>query len=539
MVGTLVGLQLKLFGRDVRGNTGKIIALIFGGLYLAGATFAAIAGQWALRTSSVELRGAVLTVGFAMVTLLWPFLTLLVSGVDQTLDPGRFALFPVRARTLMPGLLLATFTTLGGFATGLIALGSLLTWSTSPLLFIAALVAAPIGAATCVLLSRALVAVFASAITTRKFRDLAAITLGLVGLGFGLGIQFVSRGFDSSGIGIVDQVSRIGRVLGWTPVGWIWSVPWEVGHANWLAALAKLVLGVALAAGAWLVWERSLDKALVSPLESSGEGTKVGAASWVDRIVPASPAGAVAARSLRYWRRDPRHLLLIVSIIALPFLMAAPMWINRDAMLADGADTWLGSSMLTFPVFGFLLMTGLTVAGEINYDGSALWTQISAGLRGRDDRWGRLLALGVLLVPIAVATIVFFLAIGDLWRYAPGLVGASVMAICAGGAVGSVAGALWQWPTPPPGQNAFAKSSGGGMLAMVSSLVCMIGSGIVAAPTLALALLSGDRPVLGWVALVLGLVAGPLLVWGGVVWGGRILDRTWPEVLKRVTFEKS
>ena len=42
-----------------------------------------------------------------MLTLGWLLMSLLVFGVDETVDPAKFALLPVRARELLPGLLVS------------------------------------------------------------------------------------------------------------------------------------------------------------------------------------------------------------------------------------------------------------------------------------------------------------------------------------------------------------------------------------------------------------------------------------------------
>ena len=53
-----------------------------------------------------------------------------------------------------------------------------------------------------------------------------------------------------------------------------------------------------------------------------------------------------------------------------------------------------------------------------------------------------------------------------------------------------------------------------------------------------LALLIGGllwRPWLGWVALPVGVLVGVVVLRVGIVRGGRLLDRRWPEVLLAVS----
>ena len=58
----------------------------------------------------------------------------------------------------------------------------------------------------------------------------------------------------------------------------------------------------------------------------------------------------------------------------------------------------------------------------------------------------------------------------------------------------------------------------------------------VCSPVLGVAVYSvvQGAPVWGWVALVAGVVWCGLLLWGGVVFGGRVLDRRGPRVLATI-----
>ena len=54
-------------------------------------------------------------------------------------------------------------------------------------------------------------------------------------------------------------------------------------------------------------------------------------------------------------------------------------------------------------------------------------------------------------------------------------------------------------------------------------------------PTIGLVIASFWTGWLAWLALVVGLLIGPLVLWQGVVRGGRMLDQRWPEVLAAVS----
>ena len=58
---------------------------------------------------------------------------------------------------------------------------------------------------------------------------------------------------------------------------------------------------------------------------------------------------------------------------------------------------------------------------------------------------------------------------------------------------------------------------------------------MLAAPTIALVIASFWVGWLGWLGLGVGAVIGSLALWQGVVRGGGVLDRRWPEVLSAVS----
>lgn len=67
-----------------------------------------------------------------------------------------------------------------------------------------------------------------------------------------------------------------------------------------------------------------------------------------------------------------------------------------------------------------------------------------------------------------VLVTVGFLILTGQWQLTLHALLATLGALMVSAAVGTVTGALWQTPQPPPGQNAFARSSGGGLAAMLS-----------------------------------------------------------------------
>ena len=200
MVALLVQLKLTLLRNSLRRSVWRTVGLVLAAVYALGIVVAVYAGLVALRWTSTTTTGEVTVLVYAGLTLGWLMLSLLVFGVDETVDPARFALLPVRARDLVPGLLAAALVGVPGVATALVALGLVVTWARTPALALAALVAAVLGTLTCVLLSRTATSAFAAFLSSRRFRDVAAVLLALVGAFVGIGANLLGRAAEGEDV---------------------------------------------------------------------------------------------------------------------------------------------------------------------------------------------------------------------------------------------------------------------------------------------------------------------------------------------------
>ena len=525
MVALLVQLKLTLLRNSLRRSVWRTVGLVIGAAYALGVVVGVLIGMLALRSTSLATTADVTVLAYSGLTVGWLLMSLLVFGVDETVDPAKFALLPVRARELLPGLLVAGAVGVPGIATVLVALALVLTWARSLPLTAAALVAAVLGVLTCLLLARAATAAFARVLSSRRFRDLAFVLLGLLGAGLALVGNVVD---DLAGSG-VEQLRRLlsvsAEVAGWTPFGWAWAVPAELARGEWGQAGLRLLLAVAEVVVLWLVWQRVLAARLTEPLEGGGGAAAQVHSGWVERLYPESPAGGVAARSLRYWRRDPRYLAGVAGFLVAPVVLIATALLNPEAttVLALLAPGMLG------------LLLGPSIAQDLSYDGTALWTHITAGVSGAADRLGRVLSTLTVFGPVLVVTLGLSLALTGQWSLLGVTLGLTLALLLTGLGVGCVVGALWQWPAPAPGESPFQKGNSGGLPALLSLAVTSGMTLVLALPTLALAVGSIWLPWLGWLSVPVALVTGLVVLRLGIRHGGRLLDRRWSEVLAAVS----
>ncbi len=113
-----IRLKLRITANGLRGQTWRV-ALFVLGTVLAGC--AAIGGylMFGLPGLLGEQRAAEVALPLVggLIVLGWLFLPLVFFGVDESLDPARFALLPVPRRTLIRGLFVASLAGVPAVAT--------------------------------------------------------------------------------------------------------------------------------------------------------------------------------------------------------------------------------------------------------------------------------------------------------------------------------------------------------------------------------------------------------------------------------------
>lgn len=530
MVAVLVHLKLTLLRNSLRRSVWRTVGLIIGMAYALAIVVFVLAGMIALRWTSEDLTADVTVLAYSVLTVGWLMFSLLVFGVDETVDPAKFALLPVRARSLQPGLLVSGLLGSPGVATILVGLGLVLAWARTVPLTIAAVVAFPIGVATCFLVSRAGTAAFASFLASRRFRDLAFVVLATFGVVMGIGGNLIGGLAGRDPAQMRGVLASAAALAGWTPFGWAWAVPAAVAHGDWLGAGLRLVLAAALVGVLWWIWGHFLALRLTSPIESAGGTAKVRSGGFVDRLYPATPAGGIAVRTLHYWRRDPRYFAGIAGFSIAPIIILISTMINpypNSTVVAAMAPLLLA------------LLLGMSVAQDLSYDGTAIWQHIVCGVRGADDRAGRVMSTVTVFGPLLVILLAVTMVLSGEWRLLPMVAGLTIGITLIGLGVGSLVGALWQWPAPPPGANPFQKGNSGGLPSFLSFGASSLATLLLSLPLAALAVGSFWLSWLGWLALPVGVALGAVVLKVGIAQGGRILDRRWPEVLGAVSEKAS
>lgn len=518
MVAHLVRLKLALVANGLRRSVWQVVGFAFAVLYGLGILVIVVAGMVAVGTQDVELQRTVtVLVGSALVVGWW-FIPLLAFGVDATLDPERFATFAIGRRTLVVGLAVAALVGVPGVLSTVAALSTSLAWFQHPAALLVGVLGAALGLAVAVVGGRAVVALAAPLVARRRGRELMAVVTLLLIVSVGPTLSTFTNGREISRETFDDLVG----VLAWTPFGAAWAAPADVAAGDLGLAAVRLVIAAATLALALRLWEGALARTLVQPVRAAAGGTRPGGLGVLSRV-PATPLGAVAGRCLVYWFRDPRYAVALAIVPFTPVIL----WV---ASRGGSNDLVLASGVLAAFVVGW------GVSADVSYDGSAFWMHVSAGVRGVVDRLGRVIASGVVGVPLVVLVVVVTAVLADRADAVPALLGAAagVMLTSYGGA--SIVSALFVQPVQQPGENPFQTKQGASMSTVLSQTAGWLLVLVAASPPALLAWFAISRAsaVLGWVALVLGVVLGAVWLTVGVRVGGRLLDRRAPVLLQRV-----
>ncbi|MFD1720193.1 ABC transporter permease [Amnibacterium endophyticum] len=518
MTRRLVMLKLRLLAGQLRRSPWQVVGLVLLLVYGIGVTGLLVALLVALRYAPLRLATDVVVGGGSLAVLGFALVPLLI-GVDDTLDPRRFALFGLDRTRLAIGLAVAAVVGVPGVALSVIALATVATWSRTPGAVLTALVAAPLTVLLCVLAGRCAAALAGLLLSTRRTRE-AVSAAGVVALVL-LGPAFALLSNADLGPDAAATLQHVTAVLGWTPLGATWAAPAAVAAGSTAEGLLRLVIGLVVVLLLAVAWRALVGRAVSSPARTAPPQTVTGL-GWFGRL-PGTPLGAVAARSTTYWARDVRYR---VSALIVPITPVA-------LVLVLGFAGVPGPTLALLPVPVVALFAGWTTHNDIAYDHTAVWLHVAAGVRGTADRLGRLapvLAVGSPL--IVIGAIVCGVLAGDP-VVAAALIGTSGCLFLSGAGLGAVTSALAPYPVPRPGASPFQQpNSAGGAAALVQSAL-FLGQLVLSAPALVLGLVGvrggGDGWL--WASLVVGLGVGALVLVVGTRIGGRVFDRRGPEIL--------
>ena len=523
MVATLVRLRFLLLANSLKKSPWQIVAVVLGGLYGLGVLALVVVGLIALSFAPAELARTITVLAGAALILGWTVIPTLTSGIDQTVEPSRLATFPIPLNTLLLALTVSGVLGVPGIVTSVAALATGLTWWKSPAIALIAVVCAAIGVLTAVVGSRMLVAVTAGLASGRRVREAKGILLFIPLVLAGpivIGMMELLRGSAAA-------LPDIANGVAWTPVGAIWAVPSDVAAGDPASAVLRLVIGVATLGLFVVLWRWGLARALETPVKSSSmRSGKRGLGLF--GVFQGTPAGAVAARALTYWMRDPRYAQSLITVPLVPVLLFFYASLNGNLFMLNAVG----------PIIAVLL--AMSIYTDVSYDNTAFALHLQTGVSGRADRVGRVIALAVFAVPLSLALTIASVAVTDTWQLLPGLVAITVGILLTGFGLSSLVSGAFIFAVPAPGESPFKSKPGGGFSLMLSLFVTWGLLSILILPEFVLAMIGivTGQAMYGWIALAVAIVLGSVLLVVGIRVGGRILDERGPDLLVKLQRQK-
>jgi ABC-2 type transport system permease protein len=513
--GALIGMRRTL-ARNSPGGSGTVTTLRVVGVALAVGTLLCGLIRFEDPRRSVDLVAA-LMLGWLIGWVMGP---ILVRGAGLGLRPEWFALVPIPPRRLAAGLLVASFAGVAPAVT-LVAF-AVLPLTAAQFGVLPVLVAVPamlLELVMVVLLSRVVAAGLAATMSSRRGQELGGLLMVVV-------IALASGGWSLATV-VGQQLATgaspaLGTALRVLPSGWGAVAVVATDRSDWPVVLAALA-GLAVLSGLLLAaWARLLPVTMRRPGGRAPRGHLGRAAStdgrptgW-QRLLPASPTGAVVVKELHTWRRDPgRSLLLLLALMISGLNLAVP----AVAFQLPAALPWVGLAAA--------LIVAMGAANLYGDDGTALWlTRMVPGVEAADVR-GRQAAWLLVVAPVMVVLTVTLTAFSGLawaWPWVLATLPAMLGAAAGLGVLTSVTRPVRQ-KDPHRRTGPFDTGDDPNAVGAVigQQYLLLVVAALATVPGASLVLLGGLRhqPLLEAAGVVVGVATGVLLFW----WGGHLAAR--------------
>lgn len=519
MVAHVLRLRLDLLVGALRGA--HPARSVFAMLATAAVTAAVCAALLDLRSAPLATAQAIVVLS-AGATFFAFLLAPMLTGTPDQLDPRRFGPFGVDEKRMPWILALASLISVPSFA--LIAINIVFVTAAISVADIAwpvAVLAGAVSALSTALAARIGMAVSAIALPERRSRELVVLfTIPVIVVAFPVAAYFASLNWEGQ---VPDAVNAVATVVGFSPLGaphaFLFHLAAGDVGAAWGSGLAALAsLGAVLALWAYLV--RRLLTTTDRPYatrERSGLG-------WLGTL-PATPFGAVAARSLVYWLRDRRY---IVNILVVPIAGVLTVF----PLMVAGVPLWI-AALVPVPIMA--LFFGWLPHNDVAYDSTALWMHVASGVRGLPDRLGRLVPVLLVAVPILAVAVSVTLAYIAQWHLLLPLIGLAAALLLTGLGLSSIASVVAPYAVSRPGDSPFQQPQRSSAHGSFGAAGTFLGTLLLSAPTMwlfILTILEGDEyePATFWV----GVGTGVLVLSVGALVGAAIFERSGARLMEFV-----
>ncbi|WP_043164881.1 hypothetical protein [Bifidobacterium callitrichos] len=518
-------LTISVLRRSVLQTIGFALLLTMGaGAVVVMIVFAALLGmpQFAADPDFVPGLNALLVTIGAIGMVFAVIVQLMLLGEGSALTPQRFELYGIRDSRLLWALIAAGLTGPAAIIAfcALVALAFIyraIGWG----VVLAGVLSALLVVITTVLVGKTVMSLATTLVTTARGRATFYI---IVIVGFIAATQLPALILPQDGSGrsqsSLGTFSALSRLLAFTPFGAAFQLPFDVIAGAWLPLAIRLII----LAVAWVVCFYVSMWCLGRQRHMRGADTssKVKAGLGDFARMPDSVSGAISARLFTYLKRDPRQAVLFVMPLIMVVIFTLQSRTAGTTFLAWQTLIWLGLFMM------------MVEGNGLAYDGTGFAMEVISGVRGIDDRLGRIRVLvGFIVIYMLALAAALFAFTGD-WRTPEGIaMGLGCLFIGIGVAfaalgLAEIVSTLLLYPVPDierPFSTPQGRAAAQGVfpfIHMFGTVFVMLPAGIVALVTLVMHTFGapGATMAIAVAAMVNGTGALALGTW----LGGKLLD---------------
>ena len=466
----------------------------------------------------------------SIVSIFTLFINLFMLGSDTTLKSRSFALYGIPYVKQQAGMLLGSlFGAISISCTIALALWSLAYRNFGIVPVLVSVIAAPLYVATIVSLSKMLIELLDTILINRRSRNIFYFVIFVAYMLF-----VASMNTHSPSSIVISLGTSFCAVSAFTPLSAAMALPLDVINGNWLALVIRFLICVVTIAACFAI---SVFCAKLEPKLLRGEQKTVVKTKGIGffAAVPDNIVGAIIARIISVMRRDMRQLFLLIAPLFM-LIVAGGTSFNAKGFGSIAQDIGVSGWM----IYAATLM-GMVVGNNIAYDGTAFTMHAIIGVKGLHDRlahaivWSVICAVYFAILGIGVYAFLFFVAnvhqnMNAVMFQTLSPIGVAFATI----GIGLISSCIAMYPVASI-EKPFSRpqgSAGGRSFAaigfMLLSVVCMIPS---AAAVIAFIILA---PQLLWIACILFVVNGAIVLAVGVIIGGKVMDKRMIRIVENL-----
>ncbi|RIY30496.1 hypothetical protein CJI49_03465 [Bifidobacteriaceae bacterium NR016] len=458
------------------------------------------------------------------------FINVFMFGSDTTLKSRSFALYGIPYVKQQAGMLLGSlFGALSVSCTIALALWSLAYRSFGIVPVLVSVIAAPLYVATIVSLSKMLIELLDTILINKRSRNIFYFAIFIAYMIFVSSMNTHSPSPNGIALG-----TSFCAASAFTPLSAAMALPLDAINGNWLALAIRFLICVVTIAACFAI---SVFCAKLEPKLLRGEQKTVVKTKGIGLFaaVPDNTVGAIIARIISVMRRDMRQLFLLIAPL---FMLVVAGGSSFKAKGFDSLTDNLGVS--GWMMYAALLM-GMVVGNNIAYDGTAFTMHVIIGVKGLHDRlanaivWSVICAVYFAIIGVGVYVFLFFVAnvkqnVNAVIFQILSPIGIAFASI----GIGLISSCIAMYPVASI-EKPFSRpqgSAGGRSFAaigfMLLSVVCMIPSFAAAIAFMIL------NPNLLWIASILFIVNGLIVLVVGVILGGKVMDKRMIRIVENL-----